>query len=351
MSLLALVRAQQYEGDPVNLTIPDAVGAEKTFFRIWDAEGQPTTLINYFSLPVSTGQRPPAEGLQRIVIVLTGTLRDAWNYFADMRNALIVATGVDPNVNDTPWWANDDDFQLAQAQHSSGTKRIYPNMKQIVVSGHSRGAQMSIRYAVIGKQLPLHHPEPDGVKLLYYTGNPSSFVWLNSSRPIDPGTCTKYDWWSEGLGNYTNTYNTEFVQGDLEVIRKCFEKRDVAYARGLNDFGKSDDDCPNILEGKPVSQGANRGERFYNFLTYFPPDASDTVDYVEGTGHNDAAMFASDAGIHRLFLDNFYGDGSRHADFGPRYADHSGGGFLKAEIVLDARQIPGDNPHPESFRT
>ncbi len=31
----------------------------------------------------------------------------------------------------------------------------YPNMKQIVVSGHSMGAQMAHRYAVVGKDLGL----------------------------------------------------------------------------------------------------------------------------------------------------------------------------------------------------
>lgn len=97
-----------------------------------------------------------------------------------------------------------------------------------------------------------------------------------------------------------------------------------------------------------MSTRNNRGERFYNFLTAFPPDVGDTVDYNAGIGHNAPQMMAADPGLYRLLyvhhlrspvpvpnsfvlcsFDNFNGDGSRHADFG-------------------ARQVPGDDPHPVS---
>jgi hypothetical protein len=93
---------------------------------------------------------------------------------------------------------------------------------------------------------------------------------------------------------------------------------------------------------------ADRGLRFYNFLTYFPPDERDTVDYAEGVGHSAPDMIFSPAGVARLLYvfrtyirydkwtklvdstDNWSGNGSRAADFGPR-------------------QIPGDDPHPTAW--
>lgn len=64
-----------------------------------------------------------------------------------------------------------------------------------------------------------------------------------------------------------------------------------------------------------------------NYLTAFPPSLNDTVDYHQGVGHSATGMFYSTPGLYRLFLDNWDGDKSKHADFGPR-------------------QVKGDNPHP-----
>ncbi|KAH8823231.1 hypothetical protein DL96DRAFT_1616996 [Flagelloscypha sp. PMI_526] len=352
--LSALVQAQQYAGTAITTTTPATAGAEIAFFRIADGNGGFTTHVNYFSKPTSTGQRPDPLGIQRLVILLSGTNRDGWNYFAHARTALLAAQKINPNVNDTsvallaPWFANDADlpsgngntlvwkgvgwykaenniFPAAQKTVSSydvldqilqyyGNLSIFPNMKQIVVAGHSRGAQTAVRYATIGKQLGL------AVPVTYFIANPSAFAWLSTNRPVAPGTCTTYDVWEGGLTNYTLPYNNAFVQNRAAVVAQ-YTARSIGYARGLNDFGKSDDDC------KPTSQGANRGERFYNFLTEFPPDIGDTVDYVAGAGHSDTAMFNDISGQYRLFLDNFDGLGHKKADFG-------------------ARQIAVDNPHP-----
>jgi hypothetical protein len=44
----------------------------------------------------------------------------------------------------------------------------------------------------------------------------------------------------------------------------------------------------------------NRGVRFLNFMTYFPPNSKSTIDYVPDITHNDNAMFGSEAGVSRL---------------------------------------------------
>ncbi|KAH8825751.1 hypothetical protein DL96DRAFT_1557344 [Flagelloscypha sp. PMI_526] len=354
--LLGITQAQQYAGTAFTNSLATVTGGEKAFFKISDGNGGFTTLLNYFSRATPTGPRPDPLQLQRIVIVLTGTGRNAWDYFNLARAALLQAKVKNPACNEStvgilaPWWANNADlpsgngdalvwngvgwfrgdnniFPAVQKTVSTydaidqiiqyyANPAIFPNMKQIVVSGHSRGGQMAIRYAVTGKNLALPIP------VTYYVGNPSSFAWLSSTRPIAVGTCTIYDNWEGGISNYTNAYNNAFMQNKANVIAQ-YQARDIAYARGLDDFGKSDDDC------KPNSQGANRGERFFNFLTAFPPDSGDTVDYVSGVAHDGAKMYASEAGQYRIFLDNFDGAGHRHADFG-------------------TRQIPGDDPHPVS---
>lgn len=45
---------------------------------------------------------------------------------------------------------------------------------------------------------------------------------------------------------------------------------------------------------------ANRGERFFNYMAYFPPNAGDTVDYYPDVGHNTALMTSQSPGLYRL---------------------------------------------------
>jgi hypothetical protein len=45
---------------------------------------------------------------------------------------------------------------------------------------------------------------------------------------------------------------------------------------------------------------SNRGVRFLNFMTYFPPNSLSSVDYVPNVAHSDTAMFGSEAGVARL---------------------------------------------------
>jgi hypothetical protein len=90
------------------------------------------------------------------------------------------------------------------------------------------------------------------VPITYWVGNPNSFAWLNSSRPIATGTCKTYNDWSGGLAEYGTgnyTYNP-LLDGDPDLIRANYARKSMAYARGLSDFGdNSQGDC------SPYSQG------------------------------------------------------------------------------------------------
>lgn len=108
--------------------------------------------------------------------------------------------------------------------------------------------------------------------------NPDSFAWLNSSRPAAPANCTKYNNWKYGLAGYKWNYNTALVKAGESAIKKNLAKKNVAYAHGLNDTGNDAAGC------EQISQGANRAERFLNYLSAFPPTSDDTVDYYPGVG-------------------------------------------------------------------
>lgn len=202
---------------------------------------------------------------------------------------------------------------------------MFPNMNQIVVAGHSLGGQTVQRYAAIGNQLGTHSP------VSYWVANPNSYVWMNTTRPLDTSSCPIYDNYREGFTNFTGypmNYGLSLVASGRTNVLLNFNSKAINYARGTLDLGDDSSTCA------PETTGANRNERFFNFIKAFPvscPNPAggncDTVDFI-AAGHDGGAMMASAAGIARLFTDNFYGNGNRSYDFGY------------------PRQQAGDDPYP-----
>ena len=203
---------------------------------------------------------------------------------------------------------------------------MFPNLNQIVIAGHSLGAQTVQRYAAIGNQLNTRSP------ISYWVGNPNSYVWLSTSRPLSTSSCPTYDYYRDGYTNFTEypmTYGQSLVTSGRSAILANFNSKAINYARGTQDLGDDSTTCA------PYTAGANRNERFFNFIKAFPvscPDPAgrncDTVDFVNA-GHDAGAMFASQAGMSRLFYDNWSGNGSRAYDLGY------------------PRQQTGDDPFPD----
>lgn len=152
-------------------------------------------------------------------------------------------------------------------------KTLYPNLKQIVVAGHSAGAQNVHRYAAVGKVLNTKTP------VSYWIANPNSYAWFTPDRPLDTSTCSIYDNWKEGLSNYPNTYANATVANGSDAGRAAvmanYNSKALTYVRGLQDLGDDSSDC------KPLSQGQNRNERFFYFIKRFPgPVDKTSIDYV-----------------------------------------------------------------------
>lgn len=200
----------------------------------------------------------------------------------------------------------------------------FPNLKQIVVGGHSMGGATVHRYAAIST-LQTRAP------LTYWIGNPNDYLWFNSSRPFSTANCPDYDSWRNGLAGYaTNmTYGNGLVsQGNAAVLANTNSKQ-LAILRALQDHGDESIGCG------PFTEGKDRFERFQKYIQWFPvscPSPSsrncDTIDYVDAVHDAQAAMI-SKGGIARLFTDNFSGNGSRAYD------------------VYYPRLQAGDDPYPD----
>jgi hypothetical protein len=367
----------QYLGTPFTTTLaPTHVLSELTYFKIKDPSGQHTctsdaasdlSLLTFQSLN-TTGGRPIDADLQRAVIVIHGAQADAFNYHAAMIQALQLVTDPDispdtvaitapyfPNDNAagtgypynangaTPaakypspamaWsgdlWSGGSNNQyppntpttssfvvLDQIVQYYGNKAQFPNIRQIVVAGHSMGAQMVHRYAAVGltpTQLGITTP------ISYWIGDPNSYIWFATDRPLSTGKCAAYDDYREGFTNYdgVNYYNPELVDAGRDAILANYQTRTIAHARATKDMGDYNptDQCAQY------TTGANRNERFFEFAKRFPPTCTNTkvgcntVDIVVST-HDAPTMFQAPSGLARLFTDSWLGDGARAYDFG-----------------------------------
>lgn len=197
-------------------------------------------------------------------------------------------------------------------------KNLFPNVKQIVLAGHSLGGQMIQRYAAIS-QLTTQTP------VTHWIGNPDSYAWLSTDRPLSTAGCPDYDQYRAGYTDFESygdgmTYGVDLVSQGREAILSNFQSKQIAYARALLDHGDHSADCG------ANTTGLDRHERFFYFIYAFPPSCSDpsskcdTVDLIN-VSHDNGQMFQSAPGQARLFTDNFYGNGARAYDFGyPRAA-------------------------------
>ena len=78
-------------------------------------------------------------------------------------------------------------------------QRLFPNLKQVVVAGHSGGGQVVQRYAIAGKgEVAL---TKNGIGVRYVIANPSSYAYFTAERP-EPSiaaSCPRYNNWKYGM--------------------------------------------------------------------------------------------------------------------------------------------------------
>ncbi|KAM0723408.1 hypothetical protein Q7P37_000394 [Cladosporium fusiforme] len=377
LSLGSISSAQQHQGDTISGYLPSEDGSEVSYFKVADPSGNNDhlTLINYQSLG-SDGNRLNNQNVQRAVIMMAGLFRDAGDYMNHTLSALYkVPASAGPDRDSvsivTPVFANEQDqgsvFPWDESSSTStsnalvwhendwayGRNNIYPssstnissfyvldqlvdyyrdqntfpNLKEIVVAGHSMGSQMVQRYAT------LTSVSSGRIPITFWPADPNSMVWLSTYRPIEIENCPSYDNWPEGFANYASDnqqYGRALVSRGRDAIRANYESKQVSYLRANQDKGDY-----TVTGCGAYSTGENRDVRFLNFMDWFRPSCDspsngncDTVDYVD-ISHDAAGAFGSDAGIARLFTDNFDGNGNRARDFGERRTD-------------------GDNPYPRS---
>jgi pimeloyl-ACP methyl ester carboxylesterase len=280
------------------------------------------------------------DAITRALIVVHGTGRDADNYFRTAVAAAFLGDALENTVVIVPRIASADrgctdklatdevsyscagfdswrsggvaasndkltsfDF-MDEVLRKLARKQAFPNLRSIVLAGHSAGGQYVTRYEMSNR---VH--ETLGIPVSYVVANPSSYAWPEAARPAvgedgktsfrnfsDARNCTTYDGWPYGLEQRTG-YASKLSDDEL---KRQLAARPTTYLLGEIDIlplGGFDGSCPAMAQG-PTRRA--RGEAFGKLVDEKFGAKHATV-IVHLCGHNARCMFTSEEALPLLF--------------------------------------------------
>jgi pimeloyl-ACP methyl ester carboxylesterase len=294
------------------------------------------------------------DAITRAVIVVHGAGRDADNYYrsalagAFLAGALQTAVVIAPRMasndgrfchdslaqNEISWncgtWRSGGpslshpavtsfDF-LDEILRTLARRDVFPNLKGIVVTGHSAGGQVTNRYGMSSKV-----SDSLGVPVQFVVANPSSYAWPTDERPTGPSAwplqagapgyvpavpegapafrslrdgrgCTEYDQWPYGFKNRTG-YTAAL--SDSQLTHQLVTRR-VTYLLGQDDIlplSGFDGSCAAMAQG-PTRQA--RGQAYAKYVNERLGGHHQVV-VVTGCGHNGRCMYTSEPWLEIAF--------------------------------------------------
>ena len=311
--------------------------------------GGPQRSLVYRTYPLDVKN----EAITRVFVLIHGAGRDANNYFRSATAAAFLGGALADTLVISPRLASNDsagckdvlgeheiswhcntwrsggpsithppvtsfDF-VDEILRKVARKAVFPNLRAIVVAGHSAGGQVVNRYEMTNQ---VH--DTLGVPVTYIVSNPSSYAYPDDARPTiaaysltanapgympqapadapvfrplgDARNCTTYDQWPFGLNNRSG-YSAK--QTD-EQIRKQMASRPTTLLLGEIDIlplGGFDGSCPAMAQGPTrLARGQAFAKRVNEKFA-----AKHTVTVVPLCGHNARCMFTSEAALPLLF--------------------------------------------------
>jgi len=281
---------------------------------------------------MAVGIGPAPAKIERVLIVIHGRLRNAETYRKSGEAAAELAGQTANTLVIAPQFLNESDVALYSLPASVlrwqgndwmggglstgpnplssyaaldeivgrlSDRKQFPDVKQIVIFGHSGGAQVVQRYALLAQEQPALKTE--GIRLRYVVANPSSYAYFNEQRPVafDHAKCPGFNRWKYGLVD-PPIYSGGQTPAQLEGR---YVKREVIYLLGQQDTDPQHPALDKSCAAK--AQGAYRLERGKLFFGYLlrrhPEGVNQRLIEVPGVGHNGDGMLTSPEGQKALF--------------------------------------------------
>ncbi|WJK09149.1 alpha/beta hydrolase [Pseudomonas fluorescens] len=281
---------------------------------------------------MAVGIGPAPAKIERVLIVIHGRLRNAETYRKSGEVAAELAGQTANTLVIAPQFLNESDVSLYSLPASVlrwqgndwmggglstgpnplssyaaldeivgrlSDRKQFPDVNQIVIFGHSGGAQVVQRYALLAQEQPALKTE--GIRLRYVVANPSSYAYFNEQRPVafDHAKCPGFNRWKYGLMD-PPIYSGGQTPAQLEGR---YVKREVIYLLGQQDTDPQHPALDKSCAAK--AQGAYRLERGKLFFGYLlrrhPEGVNQRLIEVPGVGHNGDGMLTSPEGQKAIF--------------------------------------------------
>jgi pimeloyl-ACP methyl ester carboxylesterase len=194
-------------------------------------------------------------------------------------------------------------------------KQTFPNLKSIVIAGHSAGGQFTTRYEMANK---VHGTL--GLNVSYVVANPSSYAWPAAVRPLPTGDANPADADQEAVGKDAEEVHSRFAYGPFDSTNAPGYNR---WPKGLDDrtgytSKMTDDQLRKQLAERPttyllgqvdvlplggfdssptaMAQGPTRRARGEAFVKYVDDSlgAKHKAVIVPECGHNDRCIYTTD---------------------------------------------------------
>ncbi|SOY57699.1 hypothetical protein [Cupriavidus taiwanensis] len=297
-----------------------------------------------YDFPVYANHRLDADlsRIREVVFVQHGLQRNGDDYYA-AGAALLKASGrspdevllVAPNFPGTPdrnkgftdmphWsvqgWLSGEDAVEGTVRVSSlqvlddllafvTDKARLPQVRKVTVAGHSGGAQIVHRYAVLNNVD--ERIRAGGIDLRYVVANPSSYLYFTPERPAgadgksfapyDTARCPDYDKYRYGMQHMVS-----YAKGtDGMALYRRYAGRQVTYLAGTEDNDPNhrvlDKSCGAEAEGPTRLQRARGYLRYERYLARPGLVMRHQAYEVVGVGHDQARMFGSQCGARAVF--------------------------------------------------
>jgi pimeloyl-ACP methyl ester carboxylesterase len=281
---------------------------------------------------MAVGIGPAPAKIERVLIIIHGRLRNAETYRQSAEHAAELAGQSATTLVIAPQFLNETDIALHPVADTVlrwqgndwmagglstgpfplssyaaldeiiariGDRRQFPDVKEVVIAGHSGGAQVVQRYAVLSRDVP--ELQEAGVQVRFVIANPSSYAYFDERRPVafKHAACPDFNRWKYGLSNLP-----AYAEGQTPAqLEEKYVKRDVVYLLGQQDI---DPHHPALDKGcEAEAQGAYRlirGRYYFDYLKRSHPQGlSQQLIEVPGVGHDGDGMFTSPEGQKVLF--------------------------------------------------
>jgi pimeloyl-ACP methyl ester carboxylesterase len=284
-------------------------------------------------LYAETNLNAPQPGVTRAIVVFHGLHRNAAGYLHDVQEARSKAgTAGETTLLIAPQFLNEEDalahrlptavlrWHRTQWEAGEGAtgpaaissydaidailarlsdRTLFPNIREVVLAGHSGGGQIVQRYAVAGRQIAA--VEKAGIALRYVVANPSSYVYFDDYRPVPAvaSGCKEFNSWKYGLRRAPPYLGSP----SPSALETAYVSRRVTYLLGTDDNDPNGPDIDKACAAE--AQGPTRLQRGANYFKYLQSrhniGLAQRVLLVPGVAHNARQMFTSNCGIDSLF--------------------------------------------------